>query len=125
MAYVLCQSTLSDYRHQAVAQRLRREIHEMWVVWDIKKRVVVIPYRRFGSNLSATSSRNPQVPFSKRWDRQTVPRGRYGITTIRCVTSQKNTGTNDLKTRNLDFVMGEVCVLMATQRGNFRTADLS
>jgi len=44
----------------------------------------------FRDNLSAPSSKKLSDPCSKRWDRQTVSRDRYGITTIRRVTSQKN-----------------------------------
>ena len=52
--------------------------------WDITRRIVVIPYRRFGKTSKS------QILDRWRWALQVVPKRRYGFTTIRCVISQKS-----------------------------------
>jgi hypothetical protein len=71
-----------------------------WLFWDITQRVVLIPYRSFGttyrSNLKGQYSKNPSWILDPpswifdpwKWD-QEVPKRRQGITSPRCVISQK------------------------------------
>jgi len=56
------------------------------LLWDITKSRGVILYRRFGTTCRSHLQRifNPW-----RWDRLVVPKCRYGMTTLSCVTSQK------------------------------------
>jgi hypothetical protein len=56
--------------------------------WDITQRVVVIPYRRFGTPCLAHLGY--LCPW--RWHSYIVPRNRQGIVTIRHWTSQKSAG---------------------------------
>jgi hypothetical protein len=54
--------------------------------WTITQRVVVIPCRRFETSYRS----HPWIVDPWRWDWYVVPKRRQRITTIRCVTAQKN-----------------------------------